>query len=229
MQNNHLLAPQRQGYPQFGVIGILHTRSTWATLLQGRRRPTSSNLCQSVRSSMSTPPTPRAEEDRAHPFDGTAGDRSAGADHSDHHRAEKGPHAQALHRRPPQRTPKTNRNRPRPRKLGGGARSDDCEVVSVDTRERCPKNWSGGTVEVPYLGKNRRDRLLRDQDTEEKITPRASPIVLPVLFPRGHCYGNIWSRHHSRKDGQLLEARNQVSRITRPTRSGFLQSSCITS
>src|SRR3546814_2537447 len=58
-----------------------------------------------------------AEEDRAHPFDGAAGDRSAGADHSDHHRAEKGPHAQALHRRPPQRTPKTNRNRPRPRKL----------------------------------------------------------------------------------------------------------------
>jgi hypothetical protein len=60
------------------------------------------------------PPTPRAEEDRAHPFDGAAGDRSAGADHSDHHRAEKSPHAQALHRRPPQRTPKTNRNRPRP-------------------------------------------------------------------------------------------------------------------
>ncbi len=35
-------------------------------------------------------------------FDGAAGDRRAGADHSDHHRAEKGPHAQALHRRPPQ-------------------------------------------------------------------------------------------------------------------------------
>ena len=74
------------------------------------------------------PPTPRAEEDRAHPFDGAAGDRSAGADHSDHHRAEKGPHAQALHRRPPQRTPKTNRNRPRPRKLGGGEVGDVAKI-----------------------------------------------------------------------------------------------------
>ena len=52
--------------------------------------------------------TPRAEEDRAHPFDGAAGHRSAGADHSDHHRAEKGPHAQALHRGPPQRTAETD-------------------------------------------------------------------------------------------------------------------------
>ncbi len=82
---------------------------------------------------MHSHPTPRAKEDRAHPFDGAAGDRSAGADHSDHHRAEKGPHAQALHRRPPQRTPKTNRNRPRPRKLGGGAVVDVCRFQSGGT------------------------------------------------------------------------------------------------
>ena len=77
-----------------------------------------------------TPPTPRAEEDCARPIDGAASDRSAGADHSDHHRAEKGPHAQALHRRPPQRTPKTNRNRPRARELGGHKIGEELSCTS---------------------------------------------------------------------------------------------------
>jgi len=86
------------------TCGVQHPRTSWPSLREFRFRS----------------PAPRAEEDRAHPFDGAAGDRSPGADHSDHHRAEKGPHAQALHRRPPQRTPKNKPKSARPRKLGGG-------------------------------------------------------------------------------------------------------------
>src|SRR5215813_6722944 len=47
-----------------------------------------------------------------------AGDQSAGAADRADHGTEKGAPAQALYRRPPRRTPKTNRNRPRAGELG---------------------------------------------------------------------------------------------------------------
>lgn len=86
-----VLLPNRNLYdPKFYYFALLALRSPVVATI-------ATSLFSTNAASLS--PTPRAEEDRAHPFDGTAGDRSAGGDHSDHHRAEKGSYAQALQRR----------------------------------------------------------------------------------------------------------------------------------
>lgn len=67
------------------------------------------------------PPPSGTKKDRAHPFYGAAGNRSAGADHRDHHRTQESPHATTLHRRPAWGASEDDGNRVGAGELGRGA------------------------------------------------------------------------------------------------------------
>ena len=68
----------------------------------------------------SIPSSMRTAQDCGGVGAGATGDRAAGAADRADHGTKKGAFAQALHRRPPRRNPKTNRNRPRAGELESG-------------------------------------------------------------------------------------------------------------
>ena len=95
--------------------------STFRTRRCGSR-PFRTLAVEARRIAVPTPTAPRAAEDCGGVGGGAAGDGAAGAAAGADRRTEKGAPAPALHRRPPRRTPKTNRHRPRAGELGGSAR-----------------------------------------------------------------------------------------------------------